>query len=276
MPYSLVLNLTPTSPIYPNFLQGRHFHALFLNLVQAVDPELSAHLHESAAHKPFSLSPLQIQSPRKLPLQWQYKDLIPPGTPCWWRVSLLDDGLFKRLTQLWLNLNPERPWHLGPADLKITSILGTPQPQQPWSNACLYEQLYEQASEDNKILAFSFATPMAFRQGKYDTAFPSPELVFNSLRSRWNKYSSVPIESLNLEAIFPSFFEVHSEMVNDGRTKFIGCVGSLTYRIFGSLDAQEIRNFNALADFALYAGVGRKTTMGMGMVRRLETGAKSA
>ncbi|WP_287699217.1 hypothetical protein, partial [Microcystis sp. M046S2] len=24
MPYSLVLNLTPRSPIYPNFLTGRH------------------------------------------------------------------------------------------------------------------------------------------------------------------------------------------------------------------------------------------------------------
>jgi CRISPR-associated protein Csc1 len=30
MPYSLVLNLTPRSPIYPNFLTGRHLHALFL------------------------------------------------------------------------------------------------------------------------------------------------------------------------------------------------------------------------------------------------------
>jgi CRISPR-associated endoribonuclease Cas6 len=27
---------------------------------------------------------------------------------------------------------------------------------------------------------------------------------------------------------------------------------------------------NVLADFALYAGVGRKTTMGMGMVRRID------
>jgi CRISPR-associated protein Csc1 len=30
MPYSLVLNLTSRSPIYPNFLTGRHLHALFL------------------------------------------------------------------------------------------------------------------------------------------------------------------------------------------------------------------------------------------------------
>lgn len=37
MPHSLVLNLLPQSPISPQFLTGRHLHALFLTLVSSVD-----------------------------------------------------------------------------------------------------------------------------------------------------------------------------------------------------------------------------------------------
>ncbi|MEB3150074.1 MAG: CRISPR-associated endoribonuclease Cas6, partial [Sphaerospermopsis sp.] len=65
MPHSLILNITPQSPIYPNFLSGRHYHALFLNLVSSVDRKLGDYLHESNADKAFTLSPLQIQNRNK-------------------------------------------------------------------------------------------------------------------------------------------------------------------------------------------------------------------
>lgn len=62
MPHSLVLNLIPQSPIYPNYLTGRHYHALFLNLVSSVDRTLGDLLHDSTADKAFTLSPLQVKS----------------------------------------------------------------------------------------------------------------------------------------------------------------------------------------------------------------------
>ena len=37
MTHGLVLNLIPRSPIYPDFLTGRHIHALFLTIVSAVN-----------------------------------------------------------------------------------------------------------------------------------------------------------------------------------------------------------------------------------------------
>jgi len=40
MPHSLVLNLLPQFPIYPNYLTGRHLHTLFLTLVSSVDKTL--------------------------------------------------------------------------------------------------------------------------------------------------------------------------------------------------------------------------------------------
>ena len=108
MPHSLILNLLPIAPIPAQFLTGRHLHALFLKLVSAVDTDLSAHLHDRATEKAFTLSPLQIgtkelhknsaQSEQKkiLPhvgreiyseLQWEYKQAIREKTPIWWRIS---------------------------------------------------------------------------------------------------------------------------------------------------------------------------------------------
>ncbi|MBD1906750.1 CRISPR-associated endoribonuclease Cas6 [Funiculus sociatus GB2-A5] len=272
MPHSLVLNLVPLSPISPNYLTGRHLHALFLTLVSSVDYELGDYLHQASADKAFTLSPLQTPHRRQRrdnTLQWEHKTAIPAGTPCWWRVSLLDDTLFGKLTQLWLNLNPDHPWHLGPTDLQITSIQGTTQSTQVWANASSYAQLYEKASERDRVLSFSFSTPAAFRQGQYDTTLPTRECVFNSLLSRWNKYSGIEISNLFLESVFPSFVDIHTEILADSRSKFIGLVGEVSYRLMGEVTPLAIKHFNVLADFALYCGVGRKTPMGMGMMRRL-------
>ncbi|WP_414518088.1 CRISPR-associated endoribonuclease Cas6 [Nostoc sp. PCC 9305] len=287
MPHSLVLNLLPQSPIPPQYLTGRHLHALFLTLVSSVDSTLGDRLHDSTADKAFTLSPLQIRGQgigdreqdrgkykskisTSSSLQYSHQQPIPAGTPCWWRISLLDDTLFGKLTQLWLNLNPNRPWHLGPADLYITSIQGTPQAIQPWANASTYAQLYEEASDRNSSINLTFSTPTAFRQGQYDTTLPTRESVFNSLLSRWNKYSGIELNQIAIESIFPSFVNIHTEILADSRSKFIGILGEVTYKILGAVEPIQIKQINALADFALYTGVGRKTTMGMGMARRLQ------
>jgi len=188
---------------------------------------------------------------------------------------LLDDTLFSKLTSLWLNLNPKDPWHLGSADLFITSILGTPQPTQPWANACTYTQLYEQASDRHRLMTLSFATPVAFRQGGYDTVLPNRECVFNSLLSRWNKYSGIEFTNIPIESIYPSFCKIQTEVISNYDSKFIGCVGEISYRILGDVEPIAIKQINTLTHFALYAGVGRKTTMGMGITRRLSSNIES-
>jgi CRISPR-associated endoribonuclease Cas6 len=272
MPYSLILNLIPQSSIYPEFLTGRHLHALFLTLISSVNSSLGDYLHSSKADKAFTLSPLQIQRQHKQnhqTLQFSYQKPIAAGTPCWWRISLLDDALFSKLTGLWLNLNPKHPWHLGSANLHITSIQGTPQLTQHWANACTYAQLYEQASDRDRTFNFTFATPVSFRQGGYDTFLPVKECVFNSLLSRWNKYSGMEISAIPIESLYPSAFNINTEVVSNYDSKFIGCIGGISYRILGDVEPLAIKQMNTLADFALYAGLGRKTTMGMGMVRRV-------
>lgn len=271
MPHSLILNLQPRSPIPPGYLTGKHLHALFLTLVSSVDRALGDRLHEQKTEKTFTLSPLQItdRPVKGQRLQWEHTQPIAAGKSCWWRVSLLDDTLFGHLTPLWLNLNPSHSWHLGPADLLITSVLGTPQSTQPWANFSSYAQLYEQASDENRQITFTFATPTTFRQGKYDSALPTRECVFNSLLSRWNRYSGIPFPDSLIECLFSNFFDLQTELVTHPDGKWAGCVGTISFRVLGDVSPDTIQQINTLADFALYSGVGRKTPMGMGMVRRL-------
>ena len=266
MPHSLILNLLPTSPIPAAYLTGKHLHALFLTLVSSVDKALGDRLHAQKTEKAFTLSPLQVSERQNLELQWEHHQAIPAGQLCWWRISLLDDALFGHLSQLWLNLNPAQSWHLGSADLQVVSILGTPQPDQPWANFCPYPQLYAQASETNRQISLRLCTPATFRQGKYDAALPTRECVFNSLLKRWNRYSGIEISEAAIQFIFPSFFEIRTQVVTYPESKCVGCVGTISYRILGDAEPLAIKQINALADFARYAGVGRKTPMGMGMV----------
>ena len=271
MPHSLVLNLLPLSPISPGYLQGRHLHALFLHLVSHCDRSLGDYLHEQKSNKAFTISPLQIVGNKKQKIQYQHNKPISTNTPCWWRISLLDESLFSKLTQLWLNINPEKPWHLGNADLKIVSILSTFQPDQPWANATPYDRLYTEASEISNKFTFSFATPTAFGKGKYNDSLPTPESIFKSLCKRWNQYSSIEISlaELPLLSLFPCYFNIHTEVVKDSKSTNIGCVGDISYKAFGNITPQQIKYLNTLADFALYCGMGKRTTMGMGMVRRI-------
>ncbi|MGK7934624.1 MAG: CRISPR-associated endoribonuclease Cas6 [Xenococcaceae cyanobacterium] len=278
MPYSLILNLLPLSSISPGYLRGEHLHALFLNIVSHCDRSLGDYLHNQKTHKAFTISPLQVLGDKKKKIQYQHKKPIPMNTPCWWRISLLDESLFSKLTQLWLNINPEKPWHLGSADLKIASIFGTSQPNQPWANATPYDRLYEEASDTNNKFTFSFATPTTFGKGKQNNSLPTPESIFRSLRKRWNKYSSIeiPETELPLESLFPSYFNLRTEVVKDSKSTIIGCVGDISYKAFGNIAPQQIKYLNTLADFALYCGMGKKTTMGMGMVRRINNQIKSS
>lgn len=151
----------------------------------------------------------------------------------------------------------------------ITKILGTPQVDQPWANACTYSQLYDRASETNRLIAFSFATPTTFRQGKFDSVIPTRDCVFNSLLSRWNKYSGIELPDQSLDALFSTFVNIKTERLTNYESNFVGIVGEVSYRILGDVEPLVIKQVNALADFALYCGVGRKTPMGMGMTRRI-------
>ncbi|WP_287128898.1 CRISPR system precrRNA processing endoribonuclease RAMP protein Cas6 [Candidatus Cyanaurora vandensis] len=271
MPHSLTIHLVPEQTIPAHFTEGRHLHALFLHLVREVDPSLSAELHEERIAKAFAVSPLQVgpglDSGTRRPRD------IPAGTPCWWRLCLLEEQLFARLGSLWLGLQPVS-WQLGPASLRLSHILSTgAAPSGGWAATISYPDLLAQASPDQRDITLQFRTPTAFRQGTYDSALPVPRSLFATPYRRWQEYATVPL-ALNLlelitEHLHPTRFDLHTGVHQDTRSTFIGCLGTATYRLFGALEPHLIQQVNALADYLFFTGSGRKTTMGMGQVTRL-------
>ena len=271
MPYSLVINFINTTDIPRSYTSGKHLHALFLNLVNSIDPNLSQYLHRSQSNKDFTISPLQItRNGNQNLLTWekQKKD-IKKGSNCWWRITLLDDNLFGKLTPIWLNLNPQKPFHLGSGEIQITSILSSNK-SHAWANTSTYQDIYNNADHSDRNFQFKIYTPTAFRMGKNDLFLPTSQIVFNSLLKKWNKYSNLPFDNLNFENIYPALFELKTEIIFQQNNKFIGCVGDINYKILGDIEPYFIKQINVLADYAFYCGIGRKTTMGNGIIQRFQ------
>lgn len=112
-----------------------------------------------------------------------------------------------------------------------------------------------------------FASPTFFRRTGSNYALPEPELVFGSIVGRWNAYAPVPVpEVVELEVRSATLrhFEIRTVPVSF-ETRTVGVVGTATYHFAGSDDKTK-RWAQALAQFAYFAGIGAKTSMGLGEV----------
>ena len=62
-------------------------------------------------------------------------------------------------------------------------------------------------------------------------------------------------------------------MINFGNYQETGFTGQCSFILSDVLSMEQVQHINALADFAVYSGVGAKTTMGMGQTRRIKSGS---
>jgi len=116
---------------------------------------------------------------------------------------------------------------------------------------------------------------------------PQPESVFDSLARRWNSLVAEPegltlIDRRQLSAFIGDRVHVsrlagvETQALRFARGMQLGFVGTVTYVVQGvsgptadEATLEQARILDLLADFAFYSGVGYKTTMGMGQVRRI-------
>jgi CRISPR-associated endoribonuclease Cas6 len=154
--------------------------------------------------------------------------------------------------------------------MSITFQLDT----HPLVQATTYPMLLQRAATTPR-LTVRFLSPTSFRAGNAQDVLPRPERVFGSLYAAWQAFAPAPLDDTLVE-VFPtlriSAYDLRTELVHFGRYKVIGFKGQVTYTCPGETDAQTRRALNALADFAFYAGVGYKTTMGLGQARHLQRG----
>ncbi|MGC8963712.1 MAG: CRISPR system precrRNA processing endoribonuclease RAMP protein Cas6 [Candidatus Bipolaricaulaceae bacterium] len=247
-PYAVVLRFRAGQPVLPAVPEA--IHAAFLGLVRRADPALFAILHAPNHRvRPYTLAVLGPRGGLELRL----------------RLSVLCPDLFLRFWERWeqrggIPLRLGRAW-LAPAEI---------QTKGPWAGETPWTKFAELPPAQRVALAF--ATPTTFRQGDVDIPLPVPRLLFSGLLAKWNAASPNPLD-LDPENIarFVAVKEarVRTQPIWDGRARIWGFVGCVEFRLKRDSPQALRQGLAILSAFSFYAGVGRRTTHGMGLVRLL-------
>ncbi len=272
--YSIVLQLTPREEASVPATMGHYVHGAFLKTVRDADPELGNMLHaEGAPVRPFTVSPL-----RGVPPARNGRLILSPRRSYALRLTLLDSAIYETFMTRFLRNGFAPVIRVGRAHLLVREILSSPT-SHSWANHTSWHALVTQAERKDRV-RLAFATPTAFgfgqkSWGKKVMVLPLPETVFGSLARSWNALAAPELqidrralrEYLDENVVIRRLDRLETQVLRYRRSLQVGFIGQVTYGLMGD-DAQMIQRLNALADFAFYAGVGMKTTMGMGQCRR--------
>jgi CRISPR-associated endoribonuclease Cas6 len=186
------------------------------------------------------------------------------------RIGLLDDEVIEHTLAAFgaLAMSGE-PVRFGNASARVEGIAFQPG-THPLVRSTTYPILMQKASQESRV-TLQFVAPTSFRAGDVQDLLPRPERVFGSLFAAWQTFAPVPFEPALAEVfalIRVSAYELRTELINFARYKVIGFKGRVTYTFPREVNAPTRQALNTLADFAFFAGVGYKTTMGMGQALR--------
>jgi len=281
--YSIVLKLFPEREGDIRATHGHHAHAAFLRTVRQADPALAQVLHHPHLPiKPFTVSPLLGPRPGH-----EGTLRVSPQRDYFLRFTVLYEPIFQQFMNRFLRPAPGpaqgsggRPHlYLGRMPFYIKEILATPG-SHPWAG---YSSLVEMAqrAEPAERVTLQFVTPTVFSFGQRDwgrqmVPLPLPRLVFGSLAKTWNALAPPPLSVdrqalrayLEDDVVVAVMRGVRTRMLAYRDAPQLGFVGRVTFELKGR-DKEMRCRLNALADLAFYAGVGYKTTMGMGQCRKL-------
>lgn len=231
---------------------GRAIHAQVMDWLSLGDSALARRIHDNQ-ESPMSLSGL---------IGHRRKQGIRPDDHFYFRVAFLQGDLIDPL------LDGLEKWGTRPITLahfpfvirSVDSLPGT-HPQVGSSDYSLLAKT-PQASGD---ITLNFRSPTSFKQHKGIQPFPLPELVFSNLQRRWNTFapSDLQIPEIEWQALVSAFdLKTHAFKLEGGSE--IGAQGWVRYRF---LDQEQAAIASVLSHFAFFAGVGRKTSMGMGQTQ---------
>jgi CRISPR-associated endoribonuclease Cas6 len=273
MPFSIVMNGYPTEAVPVAQVQGPALQGMFLHLLEAVDPDVANRLHDDRTYRPYTLSPLGIGERGRgfrgfrLPRDRR----LTAGTPCYLRITLLDDALFPTFSRYFLS-RPRPTFRLGQTAFTVTNVLATPEGDNDWSDYRSYAQLIERAARVSlsaRRLTLRFLTPTSFRSSDMDLPLPLPRLVFQSYARRFREFCDAPLlpdlaEQVERHTGIARMDRVRTDTIVTNKTVLNGFVGEVTFVVSKKASPELLRQLHLLADFAFFAGTGKKTTVGMG------------
>lgn len=220
---------------------------------------------------------------------------FPAGRWCCLRYTTLDDALFEVFTRRFLEQG-ENTLRLGPGTFRVNQLTTLEDADDEyawslWAGYAPYEEIWELA-EPQRLWAFHFASPTAFRArggepgGKEEEdsllparktapsiTFPEPRRCFQSWLSRWNEFSPYPFERDPLldfveKQVIVTEHHLQTRMMQFPRGRMAGFVGEAIFEVNGPAPPELLKQLDALAHFAFYAGTGYGTPRGMGQTRR--------
>lgn len=247
-PYAVVLRFRAREPFPAPVFEA--VHGAFLAMVRRADPALASTLH-SPQHR-FRPYTLALLGPRE-------------GLELRLRLSVLAPELFREFWKRW-----ERR---GGFSLRLGRIGLSPvalETSGPWCGEIPWSKFWELPPVRRVTLAF--ATPTTFRQGDVDLPLPLPRLLFSGLLAKWNAASPRPL-ALDPE-LFSRFLaltggRVRIQSVWDGRAHIRGFVGTVEFRLKREAPKDLGQALAILSAFGTFAGAGRHTTHGFGLLRLL-------
>lgn len=246
---------------------GRSLHGLFMSLVADASPKLADRLHSPMPIKPFTVSMLRGRLLRR-----SDQRLASPDETYQVRYTVLTDDVFAALSHVLLGKYASHETvFLDGQPFEIVDIAVEPAKSKGWARLASYQQLYEEARTVDR-LTIHFASPTTFRTGDMNLLFPLPMSVFGSYLRKWEAFSPIPMEDGLLdfiaEQVVAERYELETRVVHYGNFQINGFTGICNYRVLEG-NEQLVRAVNTLADFALFAGTGQKTTQGLGQTRRI-------
>jgi len=263
VPARIVVTLRTESgrPSQPPPHTGPAVAAAFLLAIKKIDPRTAAQLHDEPPPKRYTTTPLlgEDGAPARL-----------ASTETRFEVGVLTDSLF---APIYTALTADEPWRIDRVAYQraATDIRAV----------VTYPDLLSQARPESRW-AFRRVTPTGFSTAKEQGVrrsrpLPDPERIFGSLLARWRALADTPLpETLpstiahHLE-IVDCELTVAKHLVKPGAPLARGCRGTVSVALAEPerVPPGDRRALDALAAFAAFAGLGDRTTVGMGHAVRL-------
>ena len=289
--FSVLLRLHPVEAGWVSPSSGSQAHAAFLDIVHQNDPAIGR-----------TIAPAKQATTI---YGWSFAGIQPPacgetgggdnkkpegtGTP---RTGVLVAYHYAGLKDI-RHVHPAfdyKAWHsfirLGEAQFEVSRLIGSPEPgsaANPWTAYSSFAEL-STYTQVQRYYEFEFATPTAFSMGqqcwgKLMKLLPEPAYVFESLAKQWETFAP---EHLRLaandltarrlatwceESLIVARYVLETRYLPSSKFAQAGFQGKIMYEMKGMRSSPEAAWLTPLAHFALFSGVGYKTSMGMGQSR---------
>ncbi|WP_088889834.1 CRISPR system precrRNA processing endoribonuclease RAMP protein Cas6 [Leptolyngbya ohadii] len=254
--HSLVIRLAAADRGRLPATLGRAIHAQVMHWLSVKDSSLASQIHNSQ-ESPISLSGL---------IGHRRKGNVQPDDRFYFRISLLDGGLIYPLLA-GIEAGEAEPITLAGFPFVLCGI-----DSLPGTHAAAGSSDYTLLAKTPHIsgdITLQFLSPTSFKQKQVTQPFPLPELVFGSLLRRWNTFAPLDLQFSAIEwQGFVSAYELKTYAFKLEGGAEIGAQGIVRYRF---PNVEQARVATVLAHFAQFSGVGRKTAMGMGQAKLINS-----